>query len=581
MRSFEVKAIGVTAAAFAAALLVGASCSRVADDCQLNVTCPGDGVKAGSGGAGGSGGQGVSASESASTSTSTGASSGTGGTLVCVPGMLSSCYDGPLGTENVGVCKSGMHACQDDGSAYGACTNQVLPSAENCVQPADEDCDGKAAGCTGATLEGGDLGTAGTDEIIFAVAADSAGSAFLGGVSGATPPSGQVFAISSGDAGINKILKDGSLAWSVVMQSSGGGGYSVVRGLAVDQQGNVLAVGEFQGTMTEGAINVTSAGGSDIFLVKLDPTGKTLWAKAFGNPADQAGYAVAVDQNGNVFITGQIVGGVNFGGGVVSAGAGNNLFVTKLDATGNHLWSKAFGDDANQAGYSVAATPEGDVVVAGELGGTVDFGVGITLKSSGGTDVFVAKLAGAGGATTWANRYGDVNNQTANGVAVGSDGSVVLTGSIVGTCDFGGGPLKANGGSNVFVTKLHPDGSHDWSHGYGSDIDNQAGLGVAIDPAQNILVVGYLKGTITFGGTILTDASAAQNTDMFVAKLSAAGAPVWARGFGDVNDQTAWAVTADSAKNVFFAGTFAGTVNLPPSITSMGSYDGFWAKLAP
>jgi hypothetical protein len=579
-RSFELKAIAALTAALAATAAI-ASCSRAADDCQLNVTCPGDGTKTGSGGQGGSGGAG------GATSTSDGATTGTGGGGMtgCQVGELSSCYDGPTATKNVGACKAGVHTCQADGISHSACMNQVLPSAENCLQPADEDCDGKAPSCTGTTLVGASFGAAITDEVVFAVAVDAAGNRFLGGVSGATPPAGAGFAMSSGAGGITKILADGTTSWIAPMKSAVASGYSVVRGLATDQQGNVLVVGEFAGTTSGGAINVVGAGGVDIFLAKLDPFGKTLWAKSFGNAADQFGYSVAVDAKGNVFITGKIVGSVDFGGGApgVSAGVGDNLFVAKLDPNGKHLWSKAFGDDNPQTGYGVAATPEGDVVVTGELSGFIDFGGGISLSSAGQTDIFVARLAGGDGATTWAHRYGDAQSQTGNGVAVSANGSIVVTGGMAGKCNFGGGDLDAKAKSNVFVAKLHADGSHSWSHTYGSDLDNQVGFGVAVDPAQNILVVGYLKGTLTFGATTLTDASMPNlpNTDMFVAKLSADGVAVWARSFGDVNDQTAWAVAADSASNVLFGGTYTGTVNLPPTITSTGNYDGFWALLAP
>ena len=251
MKSLELKAI----AALAAALAAVASCSRVADDCQLNVTCPGDGMKAGSGGQGGGGGNGTSTS----TGTSTSASAGTGGAApLCDVGVASSCYDGSPGTANVGACKSGMHLCMPDGSSYGACMNQVLPSAENCLEPADEDCDGKALGCTGSTLNGGSFGTIPTDEVIFAVATDPSGNLFVGGVNGATPSAGKGFAMASGAGSVVKFLKNGTMSWSASIKSSVASSYSVVRGLATDKQGNVFVVGELQGTMSVGAIDVVA-----------------------------------------------------------------------------------------------------------------------------------------------------------------------------------------------------------------------------------------------------------------------------------------------------------------------------------
>jgi hypothetical protein len=534
----------------------------------------------------------VSASVGSSTSTSTGASSGsgTGGAApLCDVGVMSSCYDGPPTTANTGICMSGMHVCQADGASYGACMNQVLPAAENCLEPADEDCDGMALGCTGTTLNGGGLSGGVNDDVIFAVAADLGGNFFVGGVRGANAPSGQGYGMVSGVGGVAQILPDGKVGWSVPMISSGAASYSVVRGLATDKTGNVFVVGELLGTATIGGMSVAGAGagGTDAFLAKLDPTGKPLWAKAFGSGADQYGNSISADASGNVFITGRSVGTVDFGGGApgVSAGAGDNLFVAKFDNDGKHIWSKAFGDDSIQIGYGVAATPAGDVIVTGAMFGAMDFGGGISFTSAGNGDVFVAKLDGVTGAAVWAHRYGDDQEQSGNSVAVGADGGIVLTGGMVGHCKFGAMDLDAKGKANVFVAKLKPDGSPDWSHDYGTDGDNQVGFSVAVDPALNILVVGYLKGSISFGGSAPTvnDTAPANsgNTDMFVAKLSAAGVGVWARGFGDLNDQTAWAVTTDSVSSVFFGGTFAGTVNLPPPITSAGSYDAFWAKLAP
>ena len=531
---------------------------------------------------------GASGSTSTSTSASASGGTGTGGAApLCVSGVMSSCYDGSPATANVGVCKSGMHLCMPDGSSYGDCMGQVLPSAENCLKAADEDCDGKALGCTGSTLNSGSSGMSPTDEVIFAVATDPSGNFFVGGVNGVTPPAGGGFAMASGTGSVVKFLKNGTMSWSASIKSGMASSYSVVRGLATDKLGNVFVVGELQGTMSVGAIDVVSAGGVDIFLAKLDPTGKTLWAKAFGDSADQYGNSVAVDTAGNVFITGRMVGTVDFGGGApgVSAGDNDNLFVAKLDTDGKHVWSNAFGDDSAQIGYGVATTPDGDVVVTGSLAGAIDFGGGVNFQSAGNTDIFVAKLAGDGGAVMWGHHYGDNQDQSGNGVAVGADGGIVITGGMIGKCNFGDGNFDAKTKNNVFVAKLHADGTHQWSHDYGSDADNQVGYGVAVDPALNILVVGYLKGTLSFGGgaPMLSDSANANsgNTDIFVAKLSANGAGVWARSFGDLNDQTAWAVTADPVSNVYVGGTYEGTVNLPPLITATGSYDAFWLELAP
>src|SRR5205814_1754525 len=120
--------------------------------------------------------------------------------------------------------------------------------------------------------------------------------------------------------------------------------------------------------------------------------------------------SIAVDGEGDVLVTGEAAGNVDFGGGPLGdAGIGFDIFVVKLDSTGSHLWSKRFGDAANQGGAGIAVDAAGGVLVTGFLAGTADFGGG-SLPSKGSADVFVAKLDADGG-YLWANRFGDLGDQ--------------------------------------------------------------------------------------------------------------------------------------------------------------------------
>ncbi len=88
---------------------------------------------------------------STGTSTTTG-TGGTGGGLVCTPGATQECYSGPAGTKDQGICKPGQQTCSVDGSAFGPCEGQVLPTQEDCASPQDEDCNGLAPPCKGQFL---------------------------------------------------------------------------------------------------------------------------------------------------------------------------------------------------------------------------------------------------------------------------------------------------------------------------------------------------------------------------------------------------------------------------------------------
>src|SRR5262249_55883266 len=148
--------------------------------------------------------------------------------------------------------------------------------------------------------------------------------------------------------------------------------------------------GYFYGSADFGCGPLTSID-VDIFVAKLDAKdGACQWAKRFGDAGDQEGVSVAVDGMGNVLVTGIFRDSVDFGGGALPSAGGSDIFVAKLDANGNHLWSKAFGDLNDQRAFGVAVDSTANVVITGNIKGSVDFGGGV-LPSAGGSDIFVAK----------------------------------------------------------------------------------------------------------------------------------------------------------------------------------------------
>ncbi|MCH2633222.1 MAG: SBBP repeat-containing protein, partial [Acidimicrobiales bacterium] len=102
------------------------------------------------------------------------------------------------------------------------------------------------------------------------------------------------------------------------------------RGVAVDGSGNVYVTGHFTGTVDFGAGDVTSTGGYDVFVTKLNSSGVHQWTNTYGSTQDDTGNEVAVDSSGNVHVTGNFTGTVDFGAGDVTSAGSNDVFVTKL-----------------------------------------------------------------------------------------------------------------------------------------------------------------------------------------------------------------------------------------------------------
>ena len=124
----------------------------------------------------------------------------------------------------------------------------------------------------------------------------------------------------------------------------------------------------------------------------MDSSQNPVFSRSFGDDSDQVGLSIAADTSGNLLLTGFFRGAVDFGDGPIASAGASDILLAKLDASGNPLWSKRFGDAAtDQAGKSVAFDKFGNALLAGNFYGTVDFGNG-PLVSAGGNDIFVAKF---------------------------------------------------------------------------------------------------------------------------------------------------------------------------------------------
>jgi hypothetical protein len=271
--------------------------------------------------------------------------------------------------------------------------------------------------------------------------------------------------------------------------------------VTVDSQGDLLIGGDFAGTVDFGLGPETSAGGVDIVVLKLDgATGATAWAGTFGSANGDSARGIAADAQGNVLVTGDFTNTVSFGGPSLVSPGGSDVFVAKFSAAGAHLWSLRAGNGQNQTGGSIAADPAGNVLVSGNFQGSINFGLG-SLVSAGANDIFVVKL-GPAGAPLWSRSFGDVNSQTGNNITAGPDGSVVLASYFEGVVDFGGGALTSAGGTNAYVVKLSAAGDHVWSQSFGSASGSQC-RSVAVGATGDVTVAGHFAGSIDFGGGAL------------------------------------------------------------------------------
>jgi hypothetical protein len=382
------------------------------------------------------------------------------------------------------------------------------------------------------------------------------------------------------DGFLARYHSDGTYVWA---KRLGGSSEDQVNGVAADGSGNVIAVGYFYEGVDFGGGTLTSAGLSDIFVVKYSATGAHLWSKRFGSSTgDDRALAVAVDSASNVVVVGYFYGSVDFGGGALTSTTQGapDIFVAKYSASGSHIWSKRIGGTSSEFPQSVAVDGSGNVLLAGRFYGTVDFGGG-SLSSAGLGDIFVAKYSGSAGAHQWSKRLGAGGDDVAYGVAADSSGNVVVTGSFYGTVDFGGGGLVAPATCAAFAAKYSSTGSHVWSKVYGGmDAGGEWGRGVATDANGNVLLTGITLGVVDFGGGFTFSNG---TKDIYLVKLTSAGSHVWSKRLADTQNGGGMSVAADSQASVYCAGQFGGTVNFGggPQTSAPSNQDAFLAKFAP
>ena len=343
-----------------------------------------------------------------------------------------------------------------------------------------------------------------------------------------------IFNLSSGFNGAMFILKldsMGDYVWSKSMNGTIGSGVNV-NSIAIDGSGNVYTTGTFYGTVDFlpgiGISNLTSAGGNDIFVLKMDVFGYFDWVKQIQGPQDQTAWSIATDASDNLYITGWFNGFTDFNPDIatyyLTAGGFSDVFILKLDSYGNFAWAKKIGGTDLAYAYSVAIDTAGNVYAIGEFYGTVDFdpGIGIFNLSTIGMNVFVIKLDHHGN-FIWAKDIGGTNSAYGRSIILDAISNVYITGIFSGTTDFNPGTDVFNstsaGGLDIFISKLDSSGNFSWAKVIGG-VSNDAGHSMTLDKSNNLFVIGSFNDTVDFdSGDGIFNLNSSGNDNMFILKL--------------------------------------------------------------
>ncbi len=229
------------------------------------------------------------------------------------------------------------------------------------------------------------------------------------------------------------------IQWYV--QEGGGTGEVVAKYLTKDKGGRLYVGGYFTGSVAIGGNVLTSAGGKDVFVYSMDSTGQFRWVLSGGGKGDEEGELAALeDEEARIQIVGSCGDSAVFGMDTLYSHGGRDVLWLAVDTSGQWLWARNIGGKGEDWGEAIAVH-NGSVYIGGNFSDTVDFALGVMevrRVSNGGTDMFVGQYRSDGVLSGLLTIGGD-SNDVLRGLAIGSDGSLYLTGGYQDTVDFSGG----------------------------------------------------------------------------------------------------------------------------------------------
>lgn len=324
------------------------------------------------------------------------------------------------------------------------------------------------------------------------------------------------------DLFIVKFDASGNAVWA---KSAG----AVCSGVSIDTSGNCYITGYFSTPdITFGSYTLINSGGSgDIFIVKYDASGNAVWAKSEGWNTYDPGAHISTDVNGNCYVTGLFYSPtITFGSTTLTNAGGSDIFIVKYDANGTVVWAKSAGGSGDDTGSGIAIDANGNSYITGSfLSSTITIG-STTLSNAGiyNCDMFVMKYD-TNGNLVWAKSAGGEYSDKASSITVDANGNSYITGwfdswsLIFGSTVLGAFSVNE---SDLFIVKYDANGNVLWAHSAGGGANTDTGgSDIAADANTNIYITGYFTADLGYIGNFALENTnpSSHMGDVFIWKL--------------------------------------------------------------
>ena len=347
---------------------------------------------------------------------------------------------------------------------------------------------------------------------------------------------------ADGDISVNKGLSD---IWAVKVDANGSkvweksyGGSSVEFGSSIARTPDGNFVIAAQSKSTDGDIS-SNKGGSDLFVFKIDGSGNILWKKTYGGTQGEYVYSnthIAATSDGGCVIA---AGTISNDGDVSGNHGDEDLWAIKLDQNGTVLWSKTFGGTLREEASGIVASPDGGFVIAG---GAESIDGDVTNNHPVTGDVWLVKID-ANGNKQWQTTVGGSQSDWANAITATSDNGFMIAAT---TFSIDGDVSGNHGDYDAWIIKIDGNGNKVWAKTYG---------GSGYDDAQSIIKVN--NGFVITAITHSTDGDVIPSNGIvgaWIFQIDDTGKIIWQKNFGGSNGGEAYAVIPTSDGNFVASG---------------------------
>ena len=233
-----------------------------------------------------------------------------------------------------------------------------------------------------------------------------------------------------------KLDENGNHVWSERFATTAPYSYSL-DGLGTLPDGHIILCGQLLDSVDFGNGALSVNGQSDIFLARFDTDGTATWSQRYGDAGAQQATDIAINDAGDIAMVGFTNGAIDFGGGELMAGADFDPFAAVLTASGNYVWSKIYNGASNQYPGSLAWAYNHDLLVVWRGSGVLNFG-GADLSIVGPeSGLWLTRLSGDSGAHRWSTTLTSSTNMNAQ--IQQFENRIILAGGVGGTVNFGAG----------------------------------------------------------------------------------------------------------------------------------------------